>query len=410
MKIGLKLWSDNSCYIKSAARMYSGGNYDFIELYAVPRTISRYIKLWKSLDVPYIVHAPHYAHGFNLADKDKRGRNRRLFKEAQCFADELNARYIVVHCGVLGQRPEAEEQLAILGDERILIENKPVHGLKNTICVGSSPREIERYKKTANVGFCFDVNHAVGYAYSSHKERIKVINDFLRLKPEIMHIAGISYNSGANDHLCLNRSECDLGAIMETIKKNGSSIKLCTLETPKDPAKDLTDFKEDIDFFKALTGKEKSFILRTATRDDCKDLWKWRNRPEIRKNSFNDKPVPWCTHKKWFDCKMQDNNSRIYICQQGQDKAGVIRFEVRGRSVIVSVNTNPVFFNRGFGTGMVKLGTKKAFSEFGSSKPIFAEIKKENQVSRKVFLKAGYKYAGHNDKGIIYKARCPDGW
>lgn len=66
-KIGLKLWSRNTdYYYDEAIRLYNDGVYDYIELYVVPNTTDT-IEKWKKLDIPFIVHCPHFAHGFNLA-------------------------------------------------------------------------------------------------------------------------------------------------------------------------------------------------------------------------------------------------------------------------------------------------------------------------------------------------------
>lgn len=66
-KIGLKLWSINTdYYYDEAIRLYNDGVYDYIELYVVPNMTDT-IEKWKKLDIPFIVHCPHFAHGFNLA-------------------------------------------------------------------------------------------------------------------------------------------------------------------------------------------------------------------------------------------------------------------------------------------------------------------------------------------------------
>lgn len=66
-KIGLKLWSINTdYYYDEAIRLYNDGVYDYIELYVVPNMTDT-IEKWKKLDIPFIVHCPHFSHGFNLA-------------------------------------------------------------------------------------------------------------------------------------------------------------------------------------------------------------------------------------------------------------------------------------------------------------------------------------------------------
>ena len=42
---GLKLWSDNEKYISQAEKLYAKKIYDYIELYIVPGTYDRYIKI-----------------------------------------------------------------------------------------------------------------------------------------------------------------------------------------------------------------------------------------------------------------------------------------------------------------------------------------------------------------------------
>lgn len=252
MKIGLKLWSDNDFYMKSAERLYENGHYDFIELYIVPGSVPKYSGLWKELNIPCIIHAAHYAHGVNLAERSKREFNKPLIREAQTYADKLDAEYIIMHCGILGDKAEVIEQLKMIGDERILIENKPFKSLDSRVCAGSSPDEIELYRKNAKVGFCFDVSHAISYAASSHKPYLEAIKDFLALKPVMIHMGGMTVGSEVDKHIHLRQSNCDLREIMGLINKNIDSIKYCTLETSKDSQKDLNDFVEDVNALKEL--------------------------------------------------------------------------------------------------------------------------------------------------------------
>ncbi len=71
-KIGLKIWSINTdYYYDEAIRLYNDGVYDYIGLYVVPNTTDT-IEKWKKLDIPFIVHCPHFAHGFNLAKIEKK--------------------------------------------------------------------------------------------------------------------------------------------------------------------------------------------------------------------------------------------------------------------------------------------------------------------------------------------------
>ena len=144
--------------------------------------------------------------------------------------------------------------------------------------------------------------------------------------------------------------------------------------------------------------------LRAATETDCKDLWKWRNCSDVRRNFFDNRYVLWQTHKKWFFSKFNNRNVKIYIAESEGFKIGVIRFEIKKKFVTVSVNLNPSFFGRGLGVKVVKLGSKRFYLDTEESRPIIAEIRKENVVSQKTFSKAGYEYAGNGKDKVIYKA------
>ncbi len=158
---------------------------------------------------------------------------------------------------------------------------------------------------------------------------------------------------------------------------------------------------------KRYEDRQKGIRLRPADRSDCKDIWLWRNNVVTRKASFDEKRIPFCEHERWFYSRIADNNAKIYIAEKGAKKIGVIRFESGDKSVHVNVNLNPVFFGKGFGPAIIKLGSNKFMSGINRAKRIIAEIKKDNLVSQKAFARAGYEHAGGNGKRVIYMMDDP---
>lgn len=150
---------------------------------------------------------------------------------------------------------------------------------------------------------------------------------------------------------------------------------------------------------------EYGLVLNLATNNDCRNLWLWRNNPRVRKNSFDSNIIPWQRHKEWFYSKINGPNTKIYIARKGKDKIGVIRFEIKGNCAKASVSLNPKFFSRGFGTKIIKLGTKNFFRETKIKGYIAAEIKENNLASQKAFVKAGYNKARQLRDRITYKIK-----
>lgn len=154
-------------------------------------------------------------------------------------------------------------------------------------------------------------------------------------------------------------------------------------------------------------GKEK-IKLCPAEKDDCMDIFRWRNHPEVRKWCFNPSKISLKKHKKWFLACLDNPKVKIFIASLRGQKIGVIRFNEEESGLIVSVNLNPKFFNMSLGTELIKLGTKRVLEESKTPKPIIAEIKSDNYISQKAFQKCGYTLSSRfkQDKGrAIYEKR-----
>jgi len=149
-----------------------------------------------------------------------------------------------------------------------------------------------------------------------------------------------------------------------------------------------------------MMNSETTIKLRKAALEDSRLLFKWRNHPDIYKHFFNGNPVEWDKHCKWLADKLDSQKAEIFIAMLNDKEIGVIRFEQEGGFVWVSVNVAPDKLGRGFGAKIVKMGTEE-FMKHSGSQNILAGIKKENEVSVKVFKNAGYKLKEEQDDKII---------
>ena len=65
--------------------------------------------------------------------------------------------------------------------------------------------------------------------------------------------------------------------------------------------------------------------VRKATDKDCRPMWEWWNDPVTRQMMKDNNPVPFESHKVWFEKAIQENTLRIinpfeqerfYTCKQ----------------------------------------------------------------------------------------------
>lgn len=253
-KYGLKLWSINKNYVDIAKDLYSRKIYDYIELYAVPNTFKEYARLWKSLNIPYIIHAPHFIHGLNFSNCEQEKENFALAFEAFKYADFLQAEKVIFHPGIKGDYKETVKQINKLKDERILIENKPKNVAvtneyltPDDVCVGYDFSQISYILENTSVRLCLDIGHATCAANSMGIDYKLQLKDFIKLNPYMYHISDGDISSGVDKHYHIGSGSYDFNTIFSLIPKDA----VISIETEKDSKENLNDFIEDVKKLKA---------------------------------------------------------------------------------------------------------------------------------------------------------------
>jgi len=248
-KIGLKLWNINTGnYLREAEKLYKLGLYDYIELYIVPNNTDK-INLWKNLNVPFNLHAPHFEHGMNLSQKECFENNLKLYKEVKSYADVLNPEYIIFHAGTDGDYRETARQITYINDQRTVIENKPYKTLpfiKGNYYVGGKIPEIKHIIDTANCKFCLDIGHAISAANALGVEPYTYVEEFNKLNPIVYHISDLDTKSDMDAHLNYGTGNLDFHKIFRIISSN----KFITIETNKKSKDNLDNFVSDVKFLK----------------------------------------------------------------------------------------------------------------------------------------------------------------
>ena len=90
--------------------------------------------------------------------------------------------------------------------------------------------------------------------------------------------------------------------------------------------------------------------LRNVTKDDGRLLFDWRNDPQKRKNSFNTAPLHWEEHLKWFEGKLKNPGTQIFILMAKENPVGQIRFDVNNDEALVDITVDSKARGKGYGS------------------------------------------------------------
>jgi len=131
-------------------------------------------------------------------------------------------------------------------------------------------------------------------------------------------------------------------------------------------------------------------IARLALEKDCDDLFEWRNDPITLKSFFNHSIVEKKDHDQWFKDILQSQDSTLIILKKGKNKLGMVRYDRKNSFFHVSLNTNPEQRGKGYSSDML-LSSEKLISSKSNNIKIIADILRENKLSVRTFLRAGYK-------------------
>ena len=244
MQLGLKLGSLNTNYTEDILSFYKAGYFQYIELFAAPESFNDTIEYWKQFSMPTVIHAPHSFAGMNLSLPEEREGNKKKIQETLKFADALKSEYIIFHSGVNGNINETISQLRPFIDSRCLIENKPMRGLNDEKCLGSTPEELMYILNELQTGFCLDFGHAICTANSLKREPLGFISEFTPLNPNMYHLTDGDYTGEYDSHLHYGKGTFPLKELLKMVPNNAK----VTNEAKHDSGNDLNDFKEDYIF------------------------------------------------------------------------------------------------------------------------------------------------------------------
>jgi UDP-2,4-diacetamido-2,4,6-trideoxy-beta-L-altropyranose hydrolase len=139
---------------------------------------------------------------------------------------------------------------------------------------------------------------------------------------------------------------------------------------------------------------DRELRLRLVREDDCRLLFEWADDAVARTASFRSTPIAWEDHARWFAERLQDAQSVIYIGENaGREPVGVVRFQIKGESAVLSVNVAAGFRGQGWGRELILFSTR-SLVRARSIRRVDAFVKPDNQASVRLFEASGFRRAG----------------
>jgi len=127
--------------------------------------------------------------------------------------------------------------------------------------------------------------------------------------------------------------------------------------------------------------------LTKANIDDCKAIFDWQKKANVRKYMRNSKPVDWQEHVSWFNNTLKSKFVFLYLIKFYGLDAGTLRLDKQSdNSWEISIVTAPHLQGNKIAYQAIKV-----IPEAYRHHKIIAEVHPENIASHKLFAKAGFK-------------------
>ncbi len=134
-----------------------------------------------------------------------------------------------------------------------------------------------------------------------------------------------------------------------------------------------------------------SIGLRTAGVEDSETLFDWQQGPGVRRYSRNPRAPTRTEHDAWLNGVLNDADRQLYVVVRDEAPVGMLRLDRRprkqgsDRSFEISILVDPSASGQGVASAALR-----AVRRLEPKAEIWAFVLPENEVSRRLFLRAGY--------------------
>ena len=130
--------------------------------------------------------------------------------------------------------------------------------------------------------------------------------------------------------------------------------------------------------------------MRLATLEDSRRLLDWANaKDNLRWKKKTKKLIELEEHEKWFNLRLQDENTLIWIVTLDGLPVGQVRFQKVSSNVEIDIYLEPNMRGKGLASKVLK-HSMKTYRRIHNSVNFFALVHKENLNSKNLFMRNGF--------------------
>jgi RimJ/RimL family protein N-acetyltransferase len=130
--------------------------------------------------------------------------------------------------------------------------------------------------------------------------------------------------------------------------------------------------------------------LRPASGADARLFFDWANRDDsIASSLATQGHIQWEEHRSWFEARLQDRDTRIWVLEASGRSVGQIRLQDKGEGPEVSIYVEPQDRRCGIAAAALGIALEQA-SAIWPGVRILARVRHDNTASQVFFRKAGF--------------------
>ncbi|MEG0308465.1 MAG: GNAT family N-acetyltransferase [Clostridium sp.] len=133
-------------------------------------------------------------------------------------------------------------------------------------------------------------------------------------------------------------------------------------------------------------------MIRKVKEEDFYTLYNWINDEGVIKNSRYQEGKTLEVYRNWFDKKLNDSNSYMFILEHEDKPIGQVNFVIEGGEALITFSVDKQNRGSGWGRKLAAHATEFIFNEVDKCNKAVAYINSENKASIKTFHGLGYSY------------------